>query len=329
MNKNVTTIWNKEFEIVKSGLSEEQVVAFVNGLISEQETLLQRQGNLSSLTKLAERTVTEAQKLADEIKKEATDKANEEVSKIIVEAEKRAEQIFEEKGNKIITEATERAEGIKTDAQREADQILAEQKRRVKPELRAIMQNVNNQLISDLERLKGQVSSAIAQLEPKLFPPEEPAKASETSKAPEPAMVAEEEKPKAEEEEPKAKAEEESPKAEEEKPEAAVEEQSPNGQFEARVELEFLPPADLLQILEIDRHLETLPEVEATEIIPIEEKPVITVFLREPTKLIEKLSALPEISQVAEEKNGDKADGTPSKLQVTLAGSPDANKDGS
>lgn len=326
MNKNVTTIWNKEFEIVKNGLSEEQVVTFVNELISEQENLLQRQGNLSSLTKLAERTVTEAQKLADEIKKEATDKANEEVSKIIAEAEKRAEQIFEEKGNKIITDATQKAEQIKADAQREADQIMAEQKRRIKPELKAIMQNANNQLISDLERLKGQVSSAIAELEPKLFPPEEPDKADDTSKAPEPTMIVEEEKPQAEVEKPEA--EDEKPKAEEEKPESGDKEQSPAGQFEARVELEFLPPADLLQILEIDRHLETLPEVEATEIIPIEEKPVITVFLREPTKLIEKLSSLPEISQVAEEKNGESADGTSSKLQVTLTGSPDTNKDG-
>ena len=51
MNKNVTKIWEREFDIVKNGLSEEQVVTFVDELISEKDTLAQRQKNLASLTK--------------------------------------------------------------------------------------------------------------------------------------------------------------------------------------------------------------------------------------------------------------------------------------
>ena len=71
MSKDVTELWGREFNIVKNGLSEDQVVSYVNQLVSEHDMLIQRQEHLSSLTKLAEKTVAEAEKLAEEIKTEA------------------------------------------------------------------------------------------------------------------------------------------------------------------------------------------------------------------------------------------------------------------
>jgi hypothetical protein len=98
--------------------------------------------------------------------------------------------------------------------------------------------------------------------------------------------------------------------------------------YEEKIELEFLPPVNILQLLEIDKYLEGLPEVEATEIIPITDKPVIMVFLRESIRLTDVLSALPEVSEAHEDTDGVVSDlsdtaqgnGRAKKIQVTLSG---------
>ncbi len=316
MNKNATKLWEREFDIVKNGLSEEQVVAFVDELISDKDTLTQRQKNLASLTKLAERTVTEAQNLAEELKKEAVGEAKSEVSKIISEAEARAEQIFEEKATSIITKANEQAEAIKANAEREAELTLGNQKKRIQPELQRMAEGVFDQLLLNLESLKGQVAAMEKEFEPKLLPPTEEEGTTTAGKEPS-APVAEEESA-----------------TEVLASVSAENNQIPTNGYEEKVELEFLPPADLLQILEIDRFLESLPEVQATEIIPIEDKPIITVFLRESISLIDILSKLPEVSLVKEgadrefTDNGGDAQGEDKsrKIQITLSGGAKADK---
>ena len=316
MNKNVTRLWERDFDIVKNGLSEGQVVAFVDELISDKNTLAQRQKNLASLTKLAERTVTEAQSLAEEISKEAASEARSEVSKIISEAEVRAEQIFEEKATKIITKANEQAEAIKADAEREAELTLSNQKKRIQPELKRMVEGAFDQLLLNLESLKGQVVAMEKEFEPKLFPPTEEKGTTTAGK------------------EPSASADGEQSATDVLASISAENNPIPTNGYEEKVELEFLPPADLLQILEIDRFLESLPEVQATEIIPIEDKPIITVFLRESISLIDTLSTLPEVSLVKEgadrefTDNGGEAQDEDSsrKIQITLSGEAKADK---
>lgn len=316
MNKNVTKLWEREFDIVKNGLSEEQVVTFVDELISEKDTLAQRQKNLASLTKLAERTVTEAQNLADEIKKEGASEAKSEVSKMIVEAETRAEQIFEEKATSIIGKANEQSEAIRADAEREAELILRNQKTRIQPELKRMAEGVFDQLLLNLESLKGQVVAMEKEFDPKLLSSTEQEGATTAVK------------------EPPASANGEQPAADVLASVSAENNPIPTNGYEEKVELEFLPPADLLQILEIDRFLESLPEVQATEIIPIEDKPVITVFLRKSISLVDTLGTLPEISLVEEDTdreftgNGGDSQGEDSsrKILITLAGGAKADK---
>ncbi|HEY93051.1 MAG TPA: hypothetical protein G4O17_04840, partial [Dehalococcoidia bacterium] len=60
-----------EFRRVKNGLDEAQVTSYINELISQRDILIQREEHLSSLTKLAEKTVAEADKLAENIKAES------------------------------------------------------------------------------------------------------------------------------------------------------------------------------------------------------------------------------------------------------------------
>ena len=90
--------------------------------------------------------------------------------------------------------------------------------------------------------------------------------------------------------------------------------------YEDKVALEFLPPANISQILEIEKYLDTLPEVESTEIIPITDRPVIMVFLHEPMQLVDVLSALPAVSHLTEDTNGsDQTEGKSRKIQITLS----------
>lgn len=316
MNKNVTKLWEQEFDIVKNGLSEEQVVTFVDGLISEKDTLTQRQKNLASLTKLAERTVTEAQNLAEEIKMEAASEAKSEVSKIIAEAETRAEQIFEEKATSIIGKATEQSGAIKAGAEREAELILRNQKARIQPELKRMAEGVFDQLLLNLESIKGQVVAMEQEFDPKLFPPTEEEGTTTAVK------------------EPSASANGEQPAPDVLASVSAENNPIPTNGYEEKVELEFLPPADLLQILEIDRFLESLPEVQATEIIPIEDKPIITVFLRKSISLVDALGTLPEIRLVKEDTDGEftgnggdsQGEDSSRKILITLAGGAKADK---
>ena len=302
MSKNVAELWGREFNIVKDGLSQAQVVSFVNELASEHDMLIQRQEHLSSLTKLAERTVSEAEKLAEETKREAVEHAKAEASEIIAEAEARAQQIVEEKQAEIIAMATEQAETIKADAEREAELLLDRQKKEIQPELKAMAQRIYNQLLSGLESLNKQVIAMGEEFERDLSKPTE-----QTSKI-------------------------------EDKAPLLSNNQAPTT-YEEKVELEFLPPVDVLQVVQIDKHLEALPEVRNTEIIPIIDRPVIEVFLCRPLQLVDMLRALPEVSQINEVSQPSEgtdeeftavndvtqAEGKSRKIEITLSGN--TNKD--
>lgn len=302
MSKNVAELWGREFNIVKDGLSQAQVVSFVNELASEHDILIQRQEHLSSLTKLAERTVSEAENLADETKREAVEHAKAEASEIIAEAEARAQQIVKEKQAEIIAIATEQAETIKANAEREAELLLDRQKKEIQPELKAMAQRIYNQLLSGLESLNKQVIAMEEEFERDLSKPTE-----QTSKI-------------------------------EDKTPLLSNNQAPTT-YEEKVELEFLPPVDVLQVVQIDKHLEALPEVRNTEIIPIIDRPVIEVFLCRPLQLVDMLRALPEVSQINEVSQPSEgtdeevtavndvtqAEGKSRKIEITLSGN--TNKD--
>ena len=74
--------------------------------------------------------------------------------------------------------------------------------------------------------------------------------------------------------------------------------------------------------------------MEATEIIPITDRPLLTVFLRESIQLTDILSALPEVSQLNEDideevtasSSDTEAEGKSRKIQITLSGNTNTHK---
>jgi len=146
----IREIWGRKFKVVKNGLDEAEVFSFIGGLIDQNNALASKLEHLDSLTKLAERTVIEANKQAQSIKKEAEEKANasaasiiagaeekarKEVDRITSEGERKAKQSVQEKiaaaeqqAQSMLTAAEEKAESIKTNADDEANRIIAEAK---------------------------------------------------------------------------------------------------------------------------------------------------------------------------------------------------------
>ena len=100
-----------ELRRVKDGLDEAQVTSLVNELIGQRDTLSQRTEHLSSLTKLAEKTVTEADNLAEAMKQEALDQAKAEAALVITRAEEQAQQV-ENENNRIQLELRNSAQGL-------------------------------------------------------------------------------------------------------------------------------------------------------------------------------------------------------------------------
>ena len=84
---NAKKLFGTEFSIVPHGLSEEEVVSFVNNLKLEPHNGGFDEKRQSSLITLAEQTVIEAHKLAESIKEQAVRDAEAEAARITKVAE--------------------------------------------------------------------------------------------------------------------------------------------------------------------------------------------------------------------------------------------------
>ena len=292
MSKNVIELWGREVDIVKNGLSEAQVVSLVNELISERDTLIKRQEHLSSLVQLAERTVAEADNIAKQVKEEALEQSKAEADAITAQAEEQARQMIEEKRAEAVAIAEKEAEAIKAKAEHEVELLLEEKLKRIQSELRGTAQRLCTELLSQLESLKQQVTALEVEFEHKLSQPAE-----EIS----PVTMEEGER--------------------RDKFLELIRSIDQTNTGEPEWELEILPPIDTMKMMGIVTHLDSLPEVEKTEIIPRTDRPSIIVFLREPIHLIDVLRTLPEVAQVKEDTADTAgADGKPRKVQIVLSG---------
>ena len=149
-DSKIRELWGRKFKIVKNGLDEAEVFSFIGGLIDQNNALASKLEHLDSLTKLAERTVIEANKQAQSTKKEGEEKANAGAASIIAEAEEKASKEIdritsegerkarqsaqekiaaaEQQAQSMLTAAEEQAESIKANADDEANRITAEAK---------------------------------------------------------------------------------------------------------------------------------------------------------------------------------------------------------
>jgi len=81
---------------VNNGLDEAEVADIISKLVSQRDQLIERTDHLSSLTRLAEKTIASADELAKQIETEAIQKAEAKVATIVAKAEEQAQQLRKE-----------------------------------------------------------------------------------------------------------------------------------------------------------------------------------------------------------------------------------------
>jgi len=291
-NFDTVELGGRKFKRAKNGLDEEEVASFISELIGERDMLIKHQEHLSSLSKLAEKTVVDAEELAKQIQKEAADQAKAEASAIVAKAEEQAQRIVEEQRAEAIAVANREAEAIKANAQQQAELLLAGKAKEISSQLRDIAHRQYTDLLSQLGNLRQQVEALEAEFKHKLSSLSQEA-STETLEA--------------------GKRETEF--------QELIKAPGQANTGEPDWELQILPPLDIMQTLGIMNSLDSLPEIEKTELIPDIEKPSIIVFVRQPIHLIDMLKTLPQVTEVKEDAtDAAGADSKPRKVQITLSG---------
>ena len=141
-NAAVKKLWGTEFPIVAKGLSEKEVVSFVEKLMDQSRETQTDHDRQSSLLKLAEQTVVEADRLAETIKGDARKEAEEEGARIITEAQaqakeqagrqlQKAERDAKNKSASIVAEAEQDAKDAVDRAKKEGQDFLDATKEKV------------------------------------------------------------------------------------------------------------------------------------------------------------------------------------------------------
>ncbi|MFO7773006.1 MAG: ATP synthase F0 subunit B [Dehalococcoidia bacterium] len=341
----VITLGGHEFKRAKNGVDEFQVGSFIDELIKERDELAQSQHHIASLTKLAETTIVEADRLAKQIKTEATEQAKSESAAIIDRAKEEAQQLAEKKQTEAQDRAEKEAKAIRSEAEKEAAMLLENERKRIWDELHNAVNQQFDYLAEKLESLKQQAVAAQADFKNKMSQPRKESSTMTVGPEEESSAVpvgTEEESTAAvmelEKESSAATMEEGNMFYESLVPMEAVdrsetsfdlskllqmEDQADLG--EPQFEVEILPPVHMAKIMEVVAHLDQLPEVENTEIIPRMDSPSILVFLREEMDLVDALRTIPAVAHVEEATtdanatNGESAR-APKKIRVGLSG---------
>jgi hypothetical protein len=343
---SVIVLGEREFKRVKNGLDAAQVASFIDELIKERDKLAQSQDHIMSLTRLAEMTVVEADRLATQVKTEAMEQAKAESTAIIDKAKEQARQMVEKRIAEAVDVANEKANAIKAKAEEEAALLLENERNKIQCEIRNLVNQQFGYMLEELESLKQQAETVQADFGNKFSAPREDNSTAtvKTVKESDPivteiaeekeaaaAKITEESDTLAAEEIGAATAEiaEESDTLAAEKIKVLDEHPTPGRATDhiekgldllklleiedqadlgrPQWEVEILPPFDIAKIMEVVSFLDQLPEVANTEmIVPQIDMPSILVFLRGSMDFVDVLQTIPAVAHV-EEVTTDKA----------------------
>ena len=318
---DVILLGGREFKRVKNGLDEAQVASFINALIKERDKLAQSQNHIVSLNRLAEMNIVEADKLATQIKTEATEQAKAESVAIIDKAKEQARQMAEKRIAEAVELADEKANAIKAKAEEEAALLLENEKNKIRNELRNLVNQQFGYMLEELESLKQQAAAVQADFGNKLSEPREESSTVTVKIAKEiDAIVAETSKKTLDEHPEPSWATDHVEKSSELSKLLQIEEQPESGK--PQWEVEILPPFDISKIMEVVSFLDQLPEVANTEmIVPQIDMPSILVFLRKSTNVVDVLKTIPAVAHVEEvAPNTAATNGKPRKVRISLSG---------
>jgi len=330
----VITLGGRERKRVRNGVDEAEMAVFIDELIKERDELANAKHHIASLTKLAETTIVEADRMAAQIKAEASEQAKAERAALIDEAEEQARQTAERKQAEVLEIANEKANAVRSEAEKEAAMLLENANRKAWDELRNAVNQQFNYLLKELDSLKQRAAAAQADFESKMSHPAEesgaaPAEIEEQTGTA--VMDLEKEANAATTEEGQVPGQSAEPTEAEDESETGfdlsrlLQSEDWAESSEPQFEVEILPPIHMTRIMEIVAHLDQLPEVANTEIIPRMDSPSILVFLRQEMNLVDALQSIPAVAYVEEvtpDAGADNGESTkePRKVRIGLTG---------
>ncbi len=332
VREDVVVLGGHEFKRVKNGLDEAQLTSFIHELIKERDKLAQSQDHIASLNRLAEMTIVEADKLATQIKTEATEQAKAESAAIMDKAKEQARQMAEKRIAEAVEIANEKANAIKVKAEEEAAILLEDEKNKIRNELRNLVNQQFGYLLEELEHLKQQATAIQADFDDKSSELREEKSAVTVKVAGErdaaAVRIAKESNNIVVEESTKILGEHLEPSWATAYTEKSFELSNLlQGEGEPELgkpqwEVEILPPFEIAKIMEVVAFLDKLPEVANTEmIVPQIDVPLILVFLRKPMNVVDVLKTIPAVAYVEEVTPITAAtNGRPRKVRMGFSG---------
>ena len=87
-------LWGHDFAVVANGLDEADVAAFVEGVLKEYQSAIERSKHVEPLHELAQSTVSEAERIASQIRAEAEGEAERRSTQVVSDAEHEAQEII-------------------------------------------------------------------------------------------------------------------------------------------------------------------------------------------------------------------------------------------
>jgi len=151
-------LWEREFNITKEGLDEEQVVAFVNNLIAQHKA--SQQASAASLRSLLKTAVTDAEQMAASIKMKARAEGEAEAITIIAQAKQEGQEIkrkakiaTQKEAEDTLASANRTAEITELEAKQKALLFLLRAREDIEKEIREEYKKTYDRLFSSLQEV--------------------------------------------------------------------------------------------------------------------------------------------------------------------------------
>ena len=170
--KQTRQLWEREFDIVKEGLDEKQVISFIDNLITQYKA--SQQASAASLRSLIQKAVADAEQIAASIKMKARVEAEDEAASIVSQAKQEAEEIkrrteieTQKEAEEILSSSNRKAEITEVEAKQNALLFLLRAKEEIEHELREEYKSAHSRLSSSLQVILNEGQNIVAELKDK------------------------------------------------------------------------------------------------------------------------------------------------------------------
>lgn len=330
-------LWKSEFNVVKEGLDEKQVVAFIDNLIAQHK--VSQQISAASLRSLIEKAVADAEQITTSIKVQAQTEAEEEANRTINQAEQEANEIkgkaeiaARKEAKDIIEMSNKKAELAEIETKQKALLSLLKAREEIEGEVRGDYKQAHSRLLATLQNLMSEGQNIATELKDKrerlwdgqrlelkgaeaallnaaevVVPLSEALVPTVTTqveldagskeKAEEPAQIKEEVSKKKAEEPAQIKEE-----AKEKKPKRPTRQLKPEDSqtlYVGEVDLAISVPVELKMVSKFYNYLQTIPDIKILRTTGSWDRgTIITVVADKPTPLISTILEIPDITVV-------------------------------